>query len=97
MRDRVDKQHGLVRTQAIQEILIGRDERLLLALVKVATDDFRLLIFQAQAMQQFDQTRAAFIFDPELSSDKGADHPRRARQSLDDPGLQLGFLRLAQK
>jgi hypothetical protein len=41
--DRVDEQHGLVRAQAIQEIFIGRDERRLLALVKVATDDSAIL------------------------------------------------------
>ena len=48
-------------------------------------------------MQQFDQARAAFVDDAELPSDIGADYARRARQSPDDPSLQPGFLRLAQK
>ena len=72
--DRVDEQHGLVRTQGIQQLVVSLDERSLLGFVEMAANDFRLLIFQAQAMQQFDQTRAAFIFDAELPPDRDADY-----------------------
>ena len=90
----VHEQRRLVRAKRIQEVVVGRDERLLLLGVELAPDDFRLVIFEAKPMQQGDQPRAAFIDDAELLLDIGADLARRARQCRGDPGFQRFFLRL---
>ena len=48
---RVGEQYGLVVGQRIQDFFITRDESLLLFLVELARDNFRLVIFEPQAMQ----------------------------------------------
>src|SRR5450756_2265854 len=48
---RVGEQHGLVVGQRVQDFFIVRDESLLLFLVELTRDDFRLVIFEPQAMQ----------------------------------------------
>jgi hypothetical protein len=45
---RVGEQHGLVVGQRVQDFFIVRDESLLLFLVELARDDFRLVIFEPQ-------------------------------------------------
>ena len=48
---RVRKQHGLAIGQGIQEIIVFRDEVLLLLFVELARDQVRLVIFEPQTMQ----------------------------------------------
>jgi len=48
---RVGEQHDLVVGQRVQYFFIVRDESLLLFLVEFTRDDFRLVIFEPQAMQ----------------------------------------------
>jgi len=43
---RVRKQHSFVVGQGIQEIVVARDESLLLLFVEFARDDVRLVILQ---------------------------------------------------
>ena len=53
----VRKQHGLVVPQGIQQLFVALNESLLLFLfVELARDDIGLVIFEAQAMQQCDQS-----------------------------------------
>src|SRR5260370_34886187 len=95
--DRVGEQHNLVIAQRIQEVVIALDECLLLRLIELARNDVRLVICEPEAMQQRDQTRAAFVNEAEFLLDKGADLTRRARQCGADKDLQGIFLRGAQK
>src|SRR5271167_2385021 len=96
---RVPKQHDLVLALGIQQVLVAGDERLLRLLVApgldpgVTRDDFGLVIFQSQAMQQRDQSGAAFVDKPKLLGDPGADLARRTRKARRHPDLQgLGLL-----
>src|SRR5476649_2876315 len=93
---RVREQHGFVFRQGIQEIIVAPDERLLLLFVELARNDTRLVILQPQTMQERDQSRAAFINEPEFLLDPGADLARCARQGRGDPGFQLVLLLAAQ-
>src|SRR5271168_201514 len=63
---------------------------------EMARNDFGLAIFEAEAMQKRDQSRAAFVFDPEFRCDPRADLTRRARRGRPNPRDQLLLLRLAQ-
>ena len=92
----VREQHGLVVAQGIQQLFVARDESLLLFFVELARNDIRLVIFEPQAMQQRDQSRAAFVNEAEFLLDPGADLARRARQRRGDPGFQLFLLLAAQ-
>ena len=58
---RVHEQHGLVVAQGIQQLFIARNEGLLLLFVELARDDFRLVIFKPEPMQQRNHSRAAFV------------------------------------
>src|SRR5262249_21383152 len=60
-------------------------------------DDMGLVIFEIEAVQQRDQSRAAFVNEAEFSRDEGADLPRRARQRGSDKGFQSLFLHSTQK
>ena len=71
----VGEQHGFVVGQGIQELL-ARDESLLLLFVELARDNVRLVVLETQAMQQCDQSRAAFVDEAEFLLDPGADLPR---------------------
>jgi hypothetical protein len=83
----IDEQHGLIWAQTIQQLFVSLDELLLFCCVELARDDIRLVVFEPQAMQQRDQSRTAFVIEPELLLDKGADLARRARQRRADKGL----------
>ncbi len=52
----VRKQHGLVVPWRIQQLFVALNESLLLFFVELARDDIGLVIFEAQAMQQCDQS-----------------------------------------
>src|SRR5499427_9644011 len=60
-------------------------------------DDIGLVIFEIEAVQQGDQSRAAFVNEAEFLRDEGADLPRRARQRGGDKGFQGLFLHGTQK
>src|SRR5271156_6633343 len=94
---RVREQHRLVVAQGIQQLFIALNESLLLAFIELARNDIRLVIFQAQPMQQRDQSRTAFVNEAEFPLDPGTDLARRARQRRADKHLQCIFLRGAQK
>src|SRR5450756_454711 len=89
---RVREQHGFVVRQGIQEIIVALDERLLLLFVELARNDTRLVILQPQTMQERDQSRAAFINEPEFLLDPGADLTCRTRQRRAYPRLQIVLL-----
>jgi hypothetical protein len=55
------------------------------------------VIFKTQTMQQRDQSQTAFVDQPELFLDPGADVARRTRQRRADKVFQCVFLRDAQK
>ena len=93
----VREQHGFVVAQGIQEAIIACDEGLLLRFVELARDDVRLVIRQTQAVQQRDQSRAAFVDEAKFLLDPGPDLARRPRQARGDPSLQVVFLRGAHK
>jgi hypothetical protein len=61
---------------------------------ELAGNDFRLVIFETQTMQERNQSRAAFIDAAKFLLDKGAD---RARRLCCEPSLQDVFLRGARK
>src|SRR5665811_2044893 len=88
----VRKQHGLVVAQGIQQLFVALNKSLLLFFVELARDDVRLVIFKTQAMQQCDQSRTAFINEPEFLLDPGADLTRRTRQRRAYPRLQIVLL-----
>src|SRR5665811_2129695 len=73
--------------RSIQEIIIALDERLLLLFVELARNDTRLVILKPQTMQERDQSRAAFIDEPEFLLDPGADLTCRTRQRSAYPRL----------
>src|SRR5262245_16572987 len=52
----------------------------------------RLVIFEPQPMQQRDQSRTAFINEPELLLDPGPDLASRTRKRRADPRLQIVLL-----
>src|SRR5450759_453632 len=89
---RVHEQHGFVVRQGIQEIIVSLNERLLLVFVELARNDTRLVILQPQTMQERDQSRAAFINEPEFLLDPGADLTCRTRQRRTYPRLQIVLL-----
>ena len=89
---RVREQHDFVVRQGIQEIFVALDERLLLLFVELARNDTRLVILQPQTMQERDQSRAAFINEPEFLLDPGADLTGRTRQCSGYPRLQIVLL-----
>ena len=70
---RVHEQHGFVRTKRVPQLLVTFDERPLFFRIELAADDFRLVVFQAQPVQQGNQSRAAFVNDAKFPLDKGAD------------------------
>src|SRR4030095_13429652 len=74
--------------QGIQELFIARDEILLLLFVELARDNIWLVILQPQPMQKRDQSRTAFINEPEFLLDKGPDLACRTRERRADPRLQ---------
>lgn len=92
----VHEQNYLVGAEGIEKVLIGGNERLLLFHVEIATNRFRLAIFEPQPMQQSDQSRAALINDAELLLDKGADLTCRTWQGLGYKGDERRFLRRRQ-
>jgi hypothetical protein len=61
---------------------------------ELAGNDFRLVIFETQTMQERNQSRAAFIDAAKFLLDKGADLARRARRLCCEPSLQDVFLRV---
>src|SRR5271168_5417582 len=85
---RVHEHRDFVVAHGIHQVFVARNERLLRFRIELARDDFGLVIFESQAMQQRDQARAAFVDEAEFLGDPGADLARRARQSRPDPGLQ---------
>src|SRR5665648_705792 len=89
---RVREQHGFVVRQGIQEIIVALDERPLLLFIELARNDTRLVILQPQTMQKRDQSRAAFINEPEFLLDPGADLTGRTRQCSGYPRLQIVLL-----
>src|SRR5580658_9449058 len=91
--DRISEQHDLVIAQGIQNLVVVLDERLLLVFIELAGDDIGLVIFEIEAVQQRDQSRAAFVNEAEFLRDKGADRARRAWQRGADKGFQRLFLR----
>src|SRR5215470_16484870 len=95
--DRISEQHDLVIAQGIQSLVVVLDERLLLVFIELAGDDIGLVIFEIEAVQQRDQSRAAFVNEAEFLRDEGADLPRRARQRGSDKGFQGLFLHSTQK
>ena len=90
---RVGEQHRFVVRQGIQEIIVALDERLLLLFVELARNGVRLVVFETQAMQQRDQSRAAFLDEAGFLLDPGADLACRTRQRRANPRLQIVFLR----
>src|SRR6516164_2216985 len=78
-------------------LFVVRDELLLLVFIELAGDGIGLVIFQPEAMQQRDQSRAAFVNEAEFLRDEGTDFPRRARQRGSDKGFQGLFLHSTQK
>src|SRR5215468_6745580 len=95
--DRISEQYDLVIAQRIQNLVVVLDERLLLVFIELAGDDIGLVIFEIEAVQQRDQSRAAFVNEAEFLRDEGADLPRRARQRGSDKGFQGLFLHSTQK
>src|ERR1019366_5212324 len=89
---RVREQHGFVVRQGIQEITVALDERLLLVFVELSRNDSRLVILQPPTMQERNQSRAAFINEPEFLLDPGADLTGRTRQCSGYPRLQIVLL-----
>ena len=69
----VGKQHGLVGGNGIEQPFIGSDEGLLFVVIELARDDLRLVPCALKAMQECDQSRAAFIGEAELRFDPGPD------------------------
>src|ERR1019366_8585033 len=63
---RVREHHGFVVRQGIQELIVALDECLLLLFLELARNDVRLEILEPQTMQKRDQSRAAFINEPEF-------------------------------
>ena len=94
--DRISEQYDLVIAQRIQNLIVVLDELLLLVFIELAGDGIGLVIFEPEAMQQRDQSRAAFVNEAEFLRDEGTDFPRRARQRGSDKGFQ-GFLHSTQK
>src|ERR1700748_1621599 len=90
--DRISEQHDLVIAQGIQSLVVVLDERLLLVFIELAGDDIGLVIFEIEAVQQRDQSRAAFVNEAEFLRDKGADLARRAWQRGAAKGFQRLFL-----
>ena len=64
---------------------------------ELAGNDFRLVIFETQTMQERNQSRAAFIDAAKFLLDKSADLARRARRLCCEPSLQDVILRGARK
>src|ERR1035437_1994620 len=60
--------------------------------IELARNDTRLVILQPQTMQERDQSRAAFINEPEFLLDPGADLTGRTRQCSGYPRLQIALL-----
>ncbi len=94
---RVHEHRDLVLAHGIQGVIVVRDERLLGFLVQLSRDDLGLVIFEPQAMQQRDQTRAALVNKAEFLGDPRADLARRLRKRRRDPSLQGGGLLRAQQ
>jgi hypothetical protein len=84
--------HGRVGGQGIQQFFASGDEGLRLCFVEPAGNDFRLVIFETQTMQQRNQSRVAFIDAAKFLRAKGAGLARRARQCRADPGFRLLLL-----
>src|SRR5450830_1650787 len=82
----------LLDREGIQEIIVALDERPLLLFIELARNDTRLVILQPQTMQERDQSRAAFINEPEFLLDPGADLTGRTRQCSGYPRLQIVLL-----
>jgi len=94
--NRVRERHRFVIGQGIQELIVALDERLLLRFIALARNDVRLEMRESQTTQKRDQSRAAFISEPEFPLDKGADLACRTRQCRAYPRLQIVLLRHAQ-
>jgi len=79
---RVHEHRDFVVAHGIHQVFVARDERLLRFRIELARDDFGLVIFESQAMQQRDQPRAAFVDQaesrrrPGASSAAGSTRPR---------------------
>ncbi len=89
------KQHGLAGGDGIEQPFIGYDEGLLSVVIELARDDLRPVPGALKAMQECDQSRAAFMGEAEPRADKGPDLACRAGQRRADPGLQLRLLAAA--
>jgi hypothetical protein len=81
--------HGRVGGQGIQQFFASGDEGFRLCFVEPAGNDFRLVIFETQTMQQRNQSRVAFIDAAKFLRAKGAGLARRTRQRRADPGFRL--------
>ena len=90
---RVHQDDDLVRGQGIHQIFVALDDRALLVFVEMTRNDLGFAIFEAEAMQKRDQSRAAVIFHAEFrrdpSADPSADPTRRARPSRSNPRHEL--------
>ena len=49
---RIQKQHGLVRTERVPQLLVSFDEGPLFFRIELAADGFGLVVFQAQRCNQ---------------------------------------------
>jgi len=84
---RVGEQHGLVVAQGIQQFFVARDKSLLLFLVELARDDFRLWIFEPQPISaaaispERPRNDAEFLGDPSADLARRAARPPRPRLS----------------
>src|SRR5277367_1966349 len=76
---RIHEHRDLVVAHGIHQVFVARNERLLRFRIELARDDFGLVIFESQAMQQRDQARAAFVDEAEFLGDPGADLVERGR------------------
>jgi hypothetical protein len=84
--------HGRVGGQGIQQFFASGDEGFRLCFVEPAGNDFRLVIFETQTMQQRNQSRVAFIDAAKFLRAKSAGLARRTRQRRADPGFRLLLL-----
>ena len=68
----VHEHDGLVWRQGIHQPFVERDERALLVLIEMTRNDLGLAVFEAEAMQKRDQSRAAVVLHAEFRRNPGA-------------------------
>src|SRR6516165_8214466 len=70
--DSISEQYDLVIAQRIQNLVVVLDERLLPVFIELVGDDIGLVIFEIEAVQQRNQSRAAFVSEAEfLRNERG--------------------------